>query len=256
MKKHIANGFTLLNLFFGCLAIVAALQQGLTVSVSETGDQTAIGLPEKMVMASIFIGIAALVDFLDGFVARLLKINSELGKQLDSLADVVSFGVAPAMILFQFLRISFAQEVGGLDVNGIWFLPAFLLPMAGAYRLGRFNLDNSGGTVFKGVPIPAAGLVVATFPLIYWFANPAFLSVILNKWFLYAVILILCYLMISSIPMLSLKFKHFSPKKDWAIIVLAIIAIVGALTLGWLTILVVFVFYILFSLITLRRKLD
>lgn len=105
MTKQIPNLFTLLNLIFGCLAIVATLQNGIIIQYAADGTQL-IDIPEKIWMASLFIGLAALVDFLDGFVARLFKASSEMGKQLDSLADVVSFGVAPAMILYQFLRMS------------------------------------------------------------------------------------------------------------------------------------------------------
>ena len=90
MRKHIPNIITLLNLFFGCWAIVFTFQKGVVASVDQVGD-IIIEIPEKLYFASVCIVIAALVDFLDGFVARLLKVNSELGKQLDSLADVVSF---------------------------------------------------------------------------------------------------------------------------------------------------------------------
>ena len=91
MRKHIPNIITLLNLFFGCWAIVYTFQKGAVASVDQVGD-IIIEIPEKLYLASLCIIIAALVDFLDGFVARLLKVNSELGKQLDSLADVVRFG--------------------------------------------------------------------------------------------------------------------------------------------------------------------
>src|SRR6202042_512519 len=119
---------------------------------------------EKIYFASVFIGCAAVIDFFDGLVARLLKATSEMGKQLDSLADVVSFGVAPGLIVYEFLRMSYAQQTDGLDVNTLLLLPAFLIPCAGAYRLARFNIDTSQSYGFKGVPIPAAGLLVASFP--------------------------------------------------------------------------------------------
>ena len=110
MRKQIPNIITLLNLFFGCWAIVYTFQAGATTSIDEVGD-IIIEIPERLYFASLCIGIAAIVDFFDGFVARLLKVSSELGKQLDSLADVVSFGVAPACIVFQFLRLSLANNV-------------------------------------------------------------------------------------------------------------------------------------------------
>src|SRR5882672_7477397 len=98
--KSIPNLFTLLNLFFGCIAVILILQNGIAVLNYPDGAQF-ISMPEKVGMASLFIGLAGLVDFLDGLVARLFKATSPLGKQLDSLADVVSFGVAPGMIIYQ-----------------------------------------------------------------------------------------------------------------------------------------------------------
>jgi len=160
--KNIPNLFTLLNLVFGCLAIVFTLQNGIMITADAEGAEL-LYIPEKIWMASLFIGIAAVVDFLDGFVARLFKASSEMGKQLDSLADVVSFGVAPGMIMYQFLRLSFAQDADGLDVSLIYLLPAFVLPCAAAWRLARFNLDTEQSYSFKGMPVPAVGLFVALF---------------------------------------------------------------------------------------------
>jgi CDP-diacylglycerol--serine O-phosphatidyltransferase len=210
--RQIPNLFTLLNLFFGCLAIVCVLQTGLTISSNEFGEQL-IDIPEKIWMASLFIALAGVVDFLDGFVARILKASSEMGKQLDSLADVVSFGVAPGMILYQFLRLSFAKEPNGLDASMAWLLPAFIIPCAAAYRLAKFNIDDSQQFGFKGVPTPAVGLLIASFPLIYWFTNNQTINnLFLNKWFLYAVIAVLSYLMVSNLPIMALKFKDYSAK--------------------------------------------
>src|SRR5438876_6116429 len=97
--KQIPNLLTLLNLVFGCLAVIFTLQNGITIIADNNGAQL-INIPEKIWMASLFIGLAALVDFLDGFIARFFNASSEMGKQLDSLADLVSFGIAPAMIIY------------------------------------------------------------------------------------------------------------------------------------------------------------
>jgi len=245
----IPNLFTLLNLVFGCLAIVSLLQNGISISVDANGTQL-IDMPEKIWMASLFIGLAALVDFLDGFVARLFKASSEMGKQLDSLADVVSFGVAPAMIFYQFLRLSFAQEENGLDISVVWLLPAFLLPCAAAWRLARFNLDNSQSYSFKGMPVPAAGIFVASLPLIYWNVNEDWVrQILLNHWFLYAMILLLSYLMVSSWQMLSLKFKDYSLKNNSAKLILVFIAIGAIVLLKWLAAPVIMLAYVLVSLL-------
>jgi len=225
------------------------VQTGLAISVDAAGQQT-IEIPQKIYWASIFIGIAAVIDFLDGFVARLLKASSEMGKQLDSLADVVSFGVAPGMIVFEFLRRSYAGQDNGLDIGMIWLLPAFIIPCAGAYRLARFNLDTEQSYGFKGVPIPAAGLLIASFPLIYWFSNTEWIIKLLqNKWFWYAVIFAISYLMVSTLPMMALKFKNVTVKKLMPFIIIAVITAIAAFIFGWLAVPVAFIAYVILSLL-------
>jgi len=251
--RQIPNLFTLLNLFFGCLAIICVLQTGLVINSNEYGEQL-IDIPEKIWMASMFIGLAGLVDFLDGFVARLLKASSEMGKQLDSLADVVSFGVAPGMILYQFLRLSFAKEPNGLDTSMAWLLPAFIIPCAAAYRLAKFNIDDSQQFGFKGVPTPAVGLLIASFPLIYWFTNNQSINnLFLNKWFLYGIIVVLSYLMVSNLPIMALKFKDYSLKNNIPKIALVILTLILSFLLKWAAIPVVFIAYIIISL-ALKNK--
>ena len=252
--KQIPNLFTLINLVFGCIAIVFTLQNGIAIA-GEGDGATWIDIPEKIWLASLFIGLAAVVDFLDGFVARLFKASSEMGKQLDSLADVVSFGVAPGMILFQFLRLSFAKETNSLDTSAIWLLPAFLVPCAAAWRLARFNLDTSQTLHFKGMPVPAAGIFVASFPLIYWNVNEAWVQdLLLNKWFLYGIIAALSWLMVSTLPLMALKFKDFGLKNNWPKYALVLVAIVAFLILKWLAVPVVVLAYVLLSLLFQNKK--
>jgi len=247
--KQIPNIFTLLNLVFGCMAIVATLQNGISIHYSQDGAQF-IDIPEKIWMASLFIGLAALVDFLDGFVARLFNASSEMGKQLDSLADVVSFGVAPSMIIYQFLRMSYANEENGIDVSILYLIPVFILAGASAYRLAKFNLDHSQQYGFKGLPTPAMGLLVASMPIIYWHGEYEFVAgLLLNKWFLYAITIVLSWLMVSNIPMMAMKFKNFSVKSNLPKLILLIIAVIAAVFLHWIAVPVIFIAYILLSLI-------
>jgi CDP-diacylglycerol--serine O-phosphatidyltransferase len=247
--KQIPNLFTLLNLVFGCLAIICIMQTGLEITGSAAGEPI-VEIPEKMQWASLFLALAAIIDFCDGFMARLLKVPSEMGKQLDSLADVVSFGVAPGLIVYQFLRLCLAQEPDGLDAPIAWLLPAFLIPCAGAYRLARFNIDTQQTYGFKGVPIPAAGLLFASFPLIYWNANDAWvITMMLNKWFWYGVALSVSYLMVSTLPMMALKFKNISIKKIAPFLIIAAIAVVGAILFGWLAVPLSFIAYVVLSLL-------
>ena len=252
--SQIPNIFTLFNLFFGCLAIVSTVQTGLILSSDANGDNLVV-IPEKICMASIFIAIAAVVDFFDGFVARLLGASSDMGKQLDSLADVVSFGVAPGMILYQFLRLSFAQQADGLDINTVWLMPAFIIPCAGAYRLARFNIDTEQSFEFKGVPIPAAGLLIASFPLIYWYSNTTIINKVLtNPWFWYGIIFITSYLMISRLPMKALKFKNPSLQSFLPFIIIGIIGIITAILARWIAVPITFATYTIVSLVYKQNK--
>lgn len=251
MIKQIPNIFTLLNLFFGCLAIIATVQPGIIITEDNYGMPKLVDVPEQLLYASLFIAIAAVIDFLDGFVARLLKVPSNLGKQLDSLADVVSFGVAPAMIIYQFLRLSFAKEMDGLDASQVWLSIAFIVPCAGAYRLARFNIDDTQSTGFKGVPIPAAGLVIAAFPLIYFYnyTTPYVYTTLTNKWFWYALIIVISYLMISTLPMLALKFKALSFKKLLPFIIVAAVSAIIAVLMGFIAVVAGFITYVVVSLV-------
>ena len=252
--KNIPNLFTLLNLLFGCIAVILILQNGIMILYNADGTQY-IGTPEKIWLASVFIGLAALVDFLDGLVARLFKATSPLGKQLDSLADVVSFGVAPGMILYQLLRLSFAGQENGLDVSVGWFLPALIFPCAAAYRLARFNIDESQQYGFKGVPTPAAGLLIASLPLISWYTtNPTVVAAIGNKWVLYGLILLVAWLMTSNLPLMALKFNNYSVRRNWPKLILLALAVVSAVFLRWLAVPVVFIFYIIVSLAAETNK--
>lgn len=246
--KQIPNLFTLLNLVFGCFAIIFILQPGESFVTNEEGTWVP-QLPEKIWWGSICIGIAAVIDFLDGFVARLFKAVSAIGKELDSLADVVSFGVAPGMILYQLLRISFIGDAGGLDTSLWWLAPAIVFPCAGAYRLARFNTDTSQQYGFKGVPIPAAGLVVASLPFILLYNYFNLTPVLLNTWVLYAIILVLSWLMVSRLPLMALKFTNFSLKDNLPKFILIIAGILAAILLGWLAVPVVFILYIALSLL-------
>src|SRR6185436_6047364 len=231
--KQIPNLFTLLNLVFGCIAIVFILQTGESIVLLQQEGFTEVNLPEKITWGSFFIFAAGAVDFLDGFIARLFKASSNMGKQLDSLADMVSFGVAPGLILYQLLRISYAQEENGLDISMALLLPAFLIPAAAAWRLAKFNLDDEQQTSFKGVPTPAVGLVIASFPLIMHFQTFNLQFAFINRWLLYAIILLLSYLMVSGLPLMSMKIKGLSIKNNLARYTLLVLAIIAVISLKW-----------------------
>lgn len=254
LGEELPNIITLLNLVCGCIAIVLLLQNGISIIETEPTPDNPLGqtislLPESIYLAPLFIALAAVADFFDGFVARALGAGSEMGKQLDSLADVVSFGVAPSIIIYQLLRLSMAKEDGGLDASFLWLAPAFILAAAAAYRLAKFNIDTRQSHCFRGTPVPSVGLAVAAFPLIYWTSNNAtVLSLMTNKWLLYGIVLLLSWLMVSDLPIMSNKPREKSFRGLLPQLLVLVTAIVSALFLGWFAAPVTFAAFVILSI--------
>ena len=187
LKRNIPNIITLANLFFGLCAILFAFDGNLVVSAS-------------------FIFYGAFFDFFDGLVARLLKVSGELGKQLDSMADMVTFGVAPGIILFQLIYHSQTKELFQSDIKYSDLFPAilgFLLPIFSAIRLAKFNIDTRQTTSFIGLPTPALAILVAAIPLI----NTDLFPLFVDLRFLIPLSIILPLLLVVKIPLFSLKFS-------------------------------------------------
>ncbi len=247
--KHLPNLLTLANLFCGCIAIAFILNSQPFLADVNGVQYWVIGT-EQAYIGSIFIFVAAVCDMLDGFTARALKVLSPIGKDLDSLADLVSFGVAPSMILFKMLWASYMGEQGALDVSMLAMSPAFLVACFGALRLARFNItaDEQKG-YFIGMPIPAVGVFIGMLPLVSWY-NPMGLGLLLeNKWVIYAIIVLVCWFMVSKqrfIKFMPAKwtFAHFWPQ---LIIIIGGLATIPMLHVAALPF--AFILYILLSFI-------
>ena len=232
MKKHIPNAITCCNLLSGCISIVL-MCNGYAVA------------------AGVMIFLAAVFDFFDGFAARLLKAYSPLGAQLDSLSDVVSFGVAPSFIIYHYLSQQTIADSLSHDIAGFNIIPfdAFFLAIFAELRLAKFNIDERQTTSFIGLPTPAMGLFVASLPFTLQNEKLAFMANnMANPYFLISLIVIFSYLMISEIPFFSLKIKNLKFKENIHIYILAIFAIVTFAFLGFAAIPFVMLFYILESL--------
>lgn len=255
LMKNIPNLFTLLNLIFGCIAIVLILQTGESIIVLENTGATEIYMPEKIWWGSLFIFGAAIIDFLDGLLARMLKASSEMGKQLDSLSDIVSFGVAPGLILYQLLRLSYAQETNGLEVSILALLPAFVFTAAVAWRLAKFNIADNQSQNFIGVPSPAAGLLIASFPLIILYEYFNIHTLFINKWFLYGVISVVSYLMLSKRSFMAIKFTDFSVKNNLWKYILLFLSLICLVVFKWFAVPVIFVLYLVSSFFSTQRDL-
>ncbi len=219
IKKHIPNTLTLANLSCGCIGIVACTQGNLPV-------------------AAYMVWLAALFDFLDGFVARLLKVSSPIGKELDSLADMVTFGVLPSFILFQMLA-AITQTL----------LPylAFVLALLSALRLAKFNIDTRQTTGFIGMPTPAAAFFVSG--LVFW-SN----STYLNVTNLSLISILLALLLVVPLPMLALKFKNYSLKDNIFRYMVVIVSTVLLFVLGKKSFPWIITSYLALSLISLATN--
>jgi len=190
IKKHVPNLITLANLVLGCLSIVFAFSG-------------------RLFDAGAMILFAAFADFLDGSAARVLKAQSPIGKQLDSLADVISFGLAPAMIIYHLF------ETGNLHWDWLKYI-SLMIPVFSALRLARFNIDPEQSESFKGLPVPANGILAASFPLIiHWEPTGSWIPALLtNQWFLLAYTTVFSLLLVSRIPLISLKFVNSNWKEN------------------------------------------
>jgi len=245
LRKNTANILTLSNMFCGFAGIINSLY----------GD---------IEYGAYFILFAALFDFLDGFVARKLNIRSELGKQLDSLADIISFGVLPATILHVLMLKSHAnwtEIVLFTDIPALSFLP-FSLILFAAIRLANFNIDDEQQVVFKGLPTPAVALFVAGLPLmmrydlyIFNYESIYFKNIILNPWIIISVTAFLSYMMVAPIKMMSFKIKNFSVKDNKLQLTFIVVFILLFVFLLFLALPLIILIYIIVSY-TFKNKVK
>lgn len=235
-KKHLPNLFTFLNLSAGLVGILFALEN-------------------QLIAAAIMVLMGIFFDFFDGFFARILKVTSELGKQLDSLADIVTSGVVPGLIIFQLLK---QQTIfwGGNDVMNMLqagnYLPfiGLLIPLASAYRLANFNIDERQTTSFIGLPTPANALLIVSLPLIIAYSQHAELVALIQQpYFLIGLTLLGAVLLNAEIPLFALKFKTYGFKENRIKYLFLILIAVLVSWLQFIAIPLIIVLYVLLSVL-------
>ena len=221
VKQHIPNLLTLGNLLCGCIAIFMVLEG-------------------KYAFAFNLMIIAAVLDFFDGFVARLLKVSGELGAQLDSLADMVTFGVLPAMFMFSMIENNTEN----------YYLPfvGFFIAMMSGYRLAKFNIDTEQSENFKGLPTPINAVIVASISLI------TTVELFQNVSFLIGVTIVTSLLLVANFPLLALKFKTFGWKENQAKFILVIVSIILIAILKFVAIPIILPLYLLISFLHFKLK--
>lgn len=229
MKKHIPNIITLSNLLCGTIAVVFAVKGELD-------------------WAFFFVVLGIFFDFFDGFFARLLNVKSELGLQLDSLADMVTAGVVPGIAMYHLSSKShFVAEQSGVIAEIIPYF-GFLITLASAYRLANFNIDTRQTTGFIGLPTPANALFILSLPLILQNQSAKWVVFVLqNTWILVGITLLSAYMLNAEIPLFALKFKDFSFKNNKVKYIFLIISVLCLLFLRWAALPLIIILYVLIS---------
>lgn len=249
IKRHIPNLFTLLNLLSGMIAVLMAVS-------------------DKLVAAAFFVFLGIFFDFFDGFFARKFNVQGELGKQLDSLADVVTSGVVPGIIMFQLMLLAgtgtmfmeLSCETGGWQdyyQTFYYFIPftGFVVTLASAFRLANFNIDVRQSSSFIGLPTPALSIFIVSLPLILVYSgNSFFIELLGNIYVLLGITIGGSYLMNAEIPLFALKFKNYKWKGN-EVKYLFLVATIGMLvTLKTVAIPLTILLYIILSMIDNRSK--
>lgn len=229
--KNLPNILTCLNLLCGCLAIVSVFSGNVTLLVG-------------------MVFLAAMFDFLDGITARSLNANSDLGRELDSLADMVTFGVVPGMILYDMMVKGQAQEIieNEFLLTILKYFP-FIVTVFAAYRLAKFNTERRQSETFLGLPTPAVGMLVTSFPLILRQDIWHLASIINHPFFIIITSILLSVLMISEIPMFAFKFKNRNWKDNKTQYIYLITSFILLIILQSTAVPLLFVLYITFSLV-------
>ncbi|SOC80871.1 CDP-diacylglycerol---serine O-phosphatidyltransferase [Salinimicrobium sediminis] len=247
--KHVPNTITLLNLLSGTIAAIFAVQGNL-------------------VMAAIFVAVGIFLDFFDGLAARLLNVKSELGLQLDSLADMVTSGLVPGIVMFQLFRMALPEDnlqatdwTAGQELLE-WNLPGFalfglLVTLGSAYRLAKFNIDERQTDSFIGLPTPANALLILSLPLILIFQpQPFLIDLILNEWFLVGLTLFSCYMLNAEIPLFALKFKTWGFAENKLRYLFLIFCVILLVFLHFAAIPVIIISYVIVSMISNKSSAE
>ena len=233
LKQHIPNAITCGNLVSGCLSILFLTHN----------------MPVK---AAIMIFVAGLFDFLDGFAARLLHAHSPIGADLDSLSDVVSFGVAPGFIMYWLMSRSF--DLPQWCIAGINMLPclAFLLPVFSAIRLAKFNIDSTQKTTFRGIPAPGMAIFIASLPLALSQVHHL-KDGVLSYWACLGIALIFSFMMVSRLRFFSFKMKSAKWNGNEVRWIFLIVTITSFVIFKWISLPFVMMFYVLLSIFFAER---
>jgi len=239
IKKHIPNIVTLGNLFCGTLATIFAVGGHFE-------------------MTALFVVLGIFLDFFDGFFARVLKVSGELGKQLDSLADMVTSGVVPGIVLFVLLgnnqQIPYEIDSEFKFSMGLPLL-GLIITLSACYRLAKFNLDTRQSESFIGLPTPAMSLFIISLPLVQMHSDIDFVKDLIgNNYFLIGITILFSFLMNSEFYLFSLKFKNYGIRENLFKYTLILLSIILLVTIEYLAVPVIIMCYVILSMLKNMKK--
>lgn len=245
--KYIPNAITMGNLFSGCMAVLFAVN-------------------DRMEYAAAFVVLGIVFDFFDGFFARLFNVQSEVGLQLDSLADMVTSGLVPGIVMYKLLLHADGLPWGG-DFQAQGSMLAYLgfaITLASAYRLAKFNVDDRQTGSFIGLPTPANTLFILSLPLILKYGELAFLpdgqagvkAALENVYVLLGVTAVSCYILNAELPLFSLKMKSWGIKENAIRYLFLLVSVILIFTMHFVAMPVIILLYVLFSLLFPEKKKE
>jgi len=228
IKQHVPNLITLLNLAAGCIALIFAFE-------------------ENFLFAFYFVALGIFLDFFDGFFARLYNVSGPLGMELDSLADMVTSGVVPGIVMFKML----SNTLFGYDIHPFVPYLGFIITLGSCYRLAKFNIDTRQSDSFIGLPTPANALFILSLPLVIANTDSLLvLEILTNPYVLLAISVLSAYLLNAEIPLFSLKVKKFSLKENLIQIVFLLLSLLLLFFFQFLGVPLLILLYVLMSVLT------
>lgn len=244
IKRHIPNFITLLNLLSGSIAVIFAVKGNL-------------------ILAAIFVAAGIFFDFFDGLAARLLDVKSEVGLQLDSLADVVTSGVVPGIVMFQLLSKALPKQgieqewsssVFSANINPVALIGLIII-LGSAFRLAKFNVDERQTDSFIGLPTPANALLILSLPLILTYQpGPIVSDIILNSWFLIGLSIVSCILLNAELPLFALKFRDWRFKENKLRYFFLLSCLILIIFLQFIAIPIIILWYVLLSVVSGKKE--
>ncbi len=259
LLQKIPNLLSLVNMSLGAIASIYILQSTDIVQIHDMVKYEFEVRPSPtnlngLIQAAFLVIIASFIDFFDGFLARYLEAESDIGGELDSLSDMITFGLVPGLVFYTLIGEAYRLNPDAMSYTALPFYFGLLVTLFSALRLAKFNVDDEQSHGFKGLPTPAAAIFVVSLPLVLFVDRWGFRELLMNRWVLFGLVAVISYLLTSNLAMFSLKFKHFSWSGNevrylFLLFIIASLVIAAMAAAIYIAIPVIIIVYIISSLL-------